>query len=163
MSIDSNIKFLVEISKQKYAMLEELYSITKSQNISIKNQTIDILMKEISSKQELMDSIDKLDMEFYSKYRDLKLELKINSLEDVKIAEYPKLQELKDITANIMSMLKDIDEQDKKNKGILNQDIDKIKNEFKEVKTTLKNTKKIYSGYGNKYNHSQGVFIDNKK
>lgn len=162
MSIDSNIRFLVEISKQKYAMLEELHSITKSQNISIKNQTIDILMKEISSKQEIMNSIDKLDIEFYSKYKSLKKELKISSLEEVKVSEYPKLQELKDITASIMSMLKDIDQQDKKNKGILNKDIDKIKSEFKQVKNNISNSKKIYSGY-NKYSHSQGVFIDNKK
>ncbi|MEJ8552679.1 flagellar export chaperone FlgN [Tepidibacter sp. Z1-5] len=166
MNIKDLIDILTQISETKYNLMKEIHEITKMQKIDIENNNSDLLINYIEKKQDIIDEIDKLDKQFYSIYIKLKEDLNIDSIDHIDTQKYPEIKELKSKIENILKLTKEIDEVDKINNKKVKEELEKVKENLKNVKTdqkSLKNNARAYKGYNNKYNHAQGVFIDNKK
>ena len=166
MSVNELIDILIQTSEIKYHLMSEVYDITKIQGIHIENSNTDSLLENIEKKQEKIDEINELDQKFYSAYINIKEKLGIISLEDIDTQKYPNIKKLKQTISNILSVTKDIDALDKGNNQNVKKEFDKVKQELNNVKKdrkSINNNVRAYKGYNNKYNHAQGVFIDNKK
>lgn len=166
MSVNELINILIQTSEIKYHIMSEIYEITKIQGINIENANTDSLLENIEKKQQKIDEINKLDQKFYSGYINIKEHLKITSLENIDTQKYPNIKDLKQNISNILNLTKDIDALDKGNNQNVKKEFDKVKEELNNVKKDMKslsNNMKAHKGYNTKYNHAQGVFIDNKK
>lgn len=166
MNIKDLINILAQISKTKYNLMKEIHEITKMQKIDIENNNSELLNNYIEKKQEKIDEINKLDKQFYSLYIKLKEDLNIDSIEHIDTKKYPDIKELKSRIENILKLTKEIDEIDRMNTKKVKEELDKVKENLKNIKNdkkSLKNNARAYKGYNTKYNHAQGVFIDNKK
>lgn len=102
------IENLVDISKSKYLLLNQLLEITKLQGVDINSNSLNSLLDHIKQKQDIMNEIDKLDRSFYSAFVDLKTSMGIKSLEDIDSLEFPEIRDLKSMVASIMSKLSEI-------------------------------------------------------
>ncbi|WP_099190184.1 flagellar export chaperone FlgN [Tepidibacter mesophilus] len=166
MNIKDLINSLIQISEMKYNSMKEIQEITKMQKIDIENSNSDSLINYIEKKQDKIEDINKLDNQFYSLYIKLKEDLDIDSIENIDVQKYPEIKELKSKIENILKLTKEIDEIDKVNNKKVKEELEKIKENLKNIKNdkkSLSNNMKAYKGYNTKYNHAQGVFIDNKK
>ena len=109
-------------------------------------------------------TIDDIDKKFYAEFQGLKLHLGIKSLEDVDINEYPEIASLKFSVKEVMDLLGEIDKQDKNNISNVKTEMDKLKEDMKDLQTQSKVIKNYgtssVSSYGKDY---QGFYIDGKK
>ncbi|CAH2211905.1 flagellar export chaperone FlgN [Tepidibacter aestuarii] len=166
MNIRELINLLIQISETKYNLMKDIYEITKVQKIAIENDNSDSLISYIEKKQDKIDGVDKLDKQFYSLYIKLKEDLNIDSIEHIDTQKYLEIKDLKIKIENILKLTKEIDEIDKINTKKVKEELEKVKENIKNIKNdkkNLKNNVRAYKGYNTKYNHAQGVFIDNKK
>ncbi len=166
MNIKDLMNHLTQISEIKYNLMKEINEITKMQRIDIENNNSDSLINYIEKKQIKIDEINKLDKQFYSLYIKLKENLNIESIENIDTKKYPDIKDLKSRIEDILKLAKEIDEVDKINNKKVKEELEKVKQDLKNVKNdqkSLKNNVRAYKGYNTKYNHAQGVFIDNKK
>ena len=158
------IEELVNLNNNKRNYLKKLYEITKLQTIDIASNSLNSLLDHIKQRQDIMNAIDDIDKKFYTQFQDLKLYLGIKSLEDVDINEYPEIASLKFSVKEVMDLLGEIDKQDKNNISNVKTEMDKLKEDMKDLQTQSKVIKNYgtssVSSYGKDY---QGFYIDGKK
>lgn len=158
------IEELVNLNNNKRNYLKKLYEITKLQTIDISSNSLNSLLDHIKQKQDIMNEIDNIDKKFYTQFQDLKLHLGIKSLEDVDINEYPEIATLKFSVKEVMDLLGEIDKQDKNNISNVKTEMDKLKEDMRDLQTQTKVIKNYgtssVSSYGKDY---QGFYIDGKK
>ena len=158
------IEELVNLNNNKRNYLKKLYEITKLQTIDISSNSLNSLLDHIKQKQYIMNAIDDIDKKFYAEFQGLKLHLGIKSLEDVDINEYPEIASLKFSVKEVMDLLGEIDKQDKNNISNVKTEMDKLKEDMKDLQTQSKVIKNYgtssVSSYGKDY---QGFYIDGKK
>lgn len=157
--VQSIIKNLVNNSEKKIEFLLQMKKSTEKQKVSIVGNDIQGLMDQIQIKADLIDEINKLDIQFVSDYKILKEILGVESVENVDIGQHPELSDLKANIFKIMEILKEIKKIDDKNSKEVNIEYNELKAKMKDVSHNIK----VSKGYNTNYNHAQGVFIDNKK
>lgn len=158
------IEELVNLNNNKRNYLMKLYEITKLQTIDISSNSLNSLLDHIKQKQDIMNAIDDIDKKFYAEFQGLKLHLGIKSLEEVDINEYPEIASLKFSVKEVMDLLGEIDKQDKNNISNVKTEMDKLKEDMKDLQTQSKVIKNYgtssVTSYGKDY---QGFYIDGKK
>lgn len=152
-----NVKGMIELSSEKKALLIQILKLTKTQSDLIENEKIDDLSIVIVQKEKLMQEIDILDKKFLSLYNSIKSDEGIDSLEKINIEKYANLKSLKEVVAEINSVLNDISIIDRNNTIKMKSQVDKIKSDLKQVKQA----KRAYKGYN--YEPVESMLIDEKK
>ena len=153
------ISQLIKTSELKLNVLYELYELTKKQRKDIENKDDEYLLYTIEKKQEKIEEINELDKNFYITFLDLKKDLAIDSIDEIDIEKYDNVKLLKEVVRSILEVTQNIQKIDKLNVEDVSRELEVVKGEMKNLKSSVRATK----SYGNMYNHSQGVFIDNKK
>lgn len=160
----AKIDDLVSLNIMKSNYLSKLKEVTKLQSIDISSNSLNSLLDHIREKQEIMNKIDEIDKKFYTNFQELKLCLEVKSLEDVDINEYPEISNLKLSVREVMNLLGEIDKQDKININEAKLEMNKLKEDMKEIQTHSKVIRNYgtssVSSYGKDY---QGFYIDGKK
>ena len=160
----SKIDDLIKLNNNKCTLLKKLYEVTKLQSIDISSNSLNSLLDHIKQKQDIMNEIDDIDKKFYTQFQDLKLHLGIKSLEEVDINEYAEVASLKFSVKEVMDLLGEIDKQDKNNISEVKTEMDKLKEDMRDLQTQTKVIKNYgtssVSSYGKDY---QGFYIDGKK
>lgn len=160
----AKIDDLVSLNVMKSNYLSKLKEVTKLQSIDISSNSLNSLLDHIREKQEIMNKIDEIDKKFYTNFQELKLCLEVKSLEDVDINEYPEISNLKLSVREVMNLLGEIDKQDKININEAKLEMNKLKEDMKEIQTHSKVIRNYgtssVSSYGKDY---QGFYIDGKK
>ncbi len=163
--IRAKIINLISLNHKKSTALIRLHEVTRLQTVDLSSSSLNSLLDHIREKQDIMNNIDQIDKIFYDGFVELKLLLRVKSVEDINIEDYPEVNELKNSVQDIISQLADIDKLDKQNLNEVNGEILKLKNDMKQVQTQSRVIKN-YGGaskeasYGNDY---QGFYIDSKK
>lgn len=152
-----NVKGMIELSSEKKALLIQILKLTKTQSDLIENENIDDLSIVLVQKEKLMQEIDILDKKFLSLYNSIKSDEGIDSLEKINIEKYANLKSLKEVVAEINSVLNDISIIDRNNTIKMKSQVDKIKSDLKQVKQA----KRAYKGYN--YEPVESMLIDEKK
>ncbi len=164
METKSNIYDLIKFCQDKSDFLRKLYDVTKLQALDISSNSLNSLLDHIKEKQDIMNEIDAIDEGFFSKFQELKRNLGVNSLDEIDTSEYPEIAELKYSVKEVMDLLGEIDRQDKSNISKAKTEMDKLKEDMKDLKTQTK----VFKNYGNSSVSSygkdyQGFYIDGKK
>lgn len=159
MEIRTSINLLAELTETKYQIMKEIYELTKKQKVDIQSGDADELVRDVEKKQEKIEEVNSLDKQFYTVYVKVKQMLNINSIEEIDVNKYPEIKELKIHVEKVLEVVKLIDNIDKINNEEVKKEFEKVKSEMKNLKTSVRANKV----YNTKYNHAQGVFIDNKK
>lgn len=148
---------MIKLSKDKKVFLREILKLTKDQKVFIQDEDMDGINNIISQKEKLMSSIDLLDINFLSLYKEVKELEDINSLDEINVNKYSNLKELKESIGNINILLSNISVIDKENTEIMKNNLENIKLGLKHVKEV----KKAYKGYN--YESEASILIDEKK
>ena len=88
----------------------------------------------------------------------------VKSLEEVDVQEYPEISSLKLSVKEVMNLIGEIDKQDKNNISDVKLEMNKLKEDMKDIQIQSKVIKNYgissVSSYGKDY---QGFYIDGKK
>jgi len=158
-SVNYIIQEMKAISESKIECLINILDITKKQSTAIDNEDIDGLQSFVASKQKLIDSINKLDNEFQSKYLKLKDSLGIKSLENIDMSSYQGVDELKAVVGKIVDILNEISDIEKLNAKNAKVLLDRYAADIKN----LSNGRKITSAYNPAPLNVPSYYIDKKK
>lgn len=153
------IERLIDLLKKKHVLLRSILSLTQAQVSQINEESIDKLQKLIDEKQHVIDDINSLDDEFNVYFTRLKSTLKINSLDELNAEELEGAKVLKEVTAGIISLIKEISELEKTNNEKSKELLGTLSGEIKK----LNQGKKVNTGYVSKPFNSASYFIDKKK
>ncbi|WMM24154.1 flagellar export chaperone FlgN [Tissierella sp. MB52-C2] len=152
-----NVKRMIELSKEKKSILNEILEITKLQKDFIENEQMEELNEALLTKEKLIEKIDIIDKEFLNLYNQIKMEEQITSLDKIDIQKYSNIKSLKEIVSEINTILNNISIIDKNNTTKMKSNVDKIKSDLKQVKEA----KRAYKGYN--YEAVGSMLIDEKK
>lgn len=148
---------MIELSEGKKRYLTEILRLTKKQKGFIENEDMDELNKIMSEKEKLMESIDLLDVDFLSLYKEIGQEENIDTIDKINSIKYNNLGELQGIIGNINIILSNISVIDNQNTEIMKNNLENIKSGLRHVKEV----KKAYKGYN--YEMAGSILIDEKK
>lgn len=130
---------LNEILIKKQALLREILDLTRQQKEALASDSLDELEILIAKKQTKMDAVDKLDEQFVVYLEGLKRRLGIKTLDELPAWRIPGATELKENTAAILDVLREIKALDDENTASVKSKMavlkDKIKqsNDFRKV------------------------------
>lgn len=159
MEAQGYIQRLTEISKTKLTLLEELLSLSKSQNENARAGKFEELEALLPQKQERMDAIDKLDEQFVVYSQKVKSVLSLDSFEGLAEYDIPGTAELKELVSRIHQKLKDIKTADDESTAL-------VKAELRETKGRIDHTNKFRRVTGAYYpvkNEAPSYYFDRKK
>lgn len=155
--LDKVIYNLVDLVKNKYDLLDDIYELTKKQSEVIDNVELDVLSILIDEKQERIDLIRKVDNNFEAIVSDLKILYDIKSLDELEVKS-PNIAILKENVKNVMEILKNIVELEASNK----EKITSKKNQLEVKMGKTQNGKKAIKQYGNIGSYTDAYFFDKK-
>lgn len=153
------IKKLIDSLKKKYVLLRSILSLTQAQSSEINENAVEKLQKLIDEKQNTIDEINKLDDEFDACFTRLKNALKVNSLDELDAVGIEGAKHLKEITADIINLIKEISEIEKANNLKSEELLNNLRSEIKKINQT----KTINNAYGSRPGNKAAYFIDKKK
>lgn len=153
----NNINEMIEVSLKKEKLLNEFYSLTRSQMEFLKLEDFEKLEKLLVDKSNLMERINKLDGKFLDKFEKIKQLENIDSIEEIDSNKYKNLKQLKDIITKLSQRLKEIYELDNENTKLISKNLDGVKFELRNVK----NSQIAYKGYN--IEQSGSMMIDERK
>lgn len=157
------IERLVLWNREKIALLQKILEFTRQQQVAISSNSLNSLLDNIRSKQEIIDEIDSIDRSFYEDFIQLKQLLNVSSIDEINTADYPELFSLRETVNQMMQTLEAIDVLDKSNLTEVQTEIDRVKERMR----TVQSQKKVSQGYsvktGGYGKESQGFYIDGKK
>ncbi|RCX14786.1 FlgN protein [Anaerobacterium chartisolvens] len=160
MTPEKYVDRLLELSSQKYKLLEEILLLTRQQAATIREDELKRLEDFIASKQEKIDSIDKIDEEFNVYFQRLKHQLKIKSLDQLKDHEIGGIRDLQAIVGKVMSIIAEISKLEKANGAQAQKLLSSLGDEIKKINQG----KKMNSAYNpNPVFQPPSYFIDKKK
>ncbi len=157
LDLDKVVSKLVSLSEQKFVMLEDLMSLTDKQTYVIESEDIEGLNLLIDKKQENLDIIKQLDIQFEAVVSDLKTLYEIKSLDELEF-QCSRITVLKEIISRIMEILREICELEKKNK----EKMLKARDELQEKIYSASKGKHAIEQYGNFNSYTDAYFIDKK-
>lgn len=157
LDLDKVVSKLINLSEQKFTLLEDLMSLTDKQTGVIEVGDIDGLNLLIDRKQEKLDIIKQLDTQVEAIVSDLKTLYEINDLDELEV-KCSRITVLKEVIERIMDILRGICEIEKKNKAKML----KAKDELQEKIYNASKGKHAIQQYGNFNSYTDAYFIDRK-
>ena len=133
---------MINISNEKLVLLNKLLELTNMQKIAISKSDMQKIDDILNEKDELIKSIDALDVKFLTCFSELKAKNNIKKLDELDSLATPSLKELKEVVNEITSTLMAISLLDDENTRLLKEDLEEIKASLK----TVKNGQRAYSG-----------------
>ncbi|SKC55750.1 FlgN protein [Maledivibacter halophilus] len=153
------IKKLIHISKEKKALMQNIFDLTNRQRRFLELEKIETVLKQIDLKDKYISEVDELDVKFYTLFNELKKNLAVDSIDKMDVEKYPQMKILKDIVKKILKLTEKIKIVDNQNINMLKQDMDEIRDKLKGVKKGQKAT----NAYGAYKNQISSMFFDKKK
>lgn len=151
------IEELVNIGREKLSLLNTMLELTEEQNKLIKKEDMEKVDLNINKKDSLIKKIESLDIQFLSKFTQLKKDNNIKDINELDIKDYPELKNLKEVVQEISSTLMAISLLDKENNVKMRKNLESIKSNLKNIKKG----QKVYKSYNKTLNNS--ILIDEKK
>lgn len=160
MTPEEYIDKLIEISNKKLDGLREIFTLTSQQSTVISEENAEELNKLINLKQLQIDIIDELDQAFEVYYLRLKSILGVQSIEEIRVGQFDRASELKQIITTIYDIVKKIQVLEIENKNKVQAIVTKLAKDIRRVRQS----KVANNGYniGAKL-PQQSYFIDKKK
>lgn len=158
-SIEKMMNDLVELLEEKKAVLEKIHELTLKQKEDIENNQGDNINGFIDKKQVEIDKINVIDEDFANTVKKLKLELDIESLEQVDTDRFPQMKVMRVKIEEILNLGNDIMKLEEYNKDKIIEIINHIKKDLKAVNLGRKSVK----AYEKPNIDVGGIYIDRKK
>lgn len=153
--VDEVMEKLIEISKRKSDILNDIYSLTVEQSRIIAKEDIEGLNELIDKKQVFIDEAQNLDYQFEKIVDDLKLVYGVNRLDEIDICRN-EVEKIQIVVKAIMEKVKLIRKLEMENSTLLREMKDNIERKI----TSIKGGKKAVSGYGGYTNMQHPVYFD---
>lgn len=148
---------MIRISNEKLKLLNVILDLTKLEREYIDKEDMDKINGILDEKDNVINRIDKLNIQFLTCFSQLKKENNVNELDELEIEDYPNLKELKEVVIEIKSTFMAISLIDDENNKEMAKGLEKIKANLK----IIKKGQKAYKGYNKTLNES--ILIDEKK
>jgi len=158
-SVEKMMNDLVELLEGKIAALEKIHELTLKQKEDIKNNQGDNINGFIDKKQVEIDKINVIDEDFANTVKKLKLELDIESLEQVDTDRFPQMKVIRVKIEEILNLGNDIMKLEEYNKDKIIEIINNIKKDLKAVNLG----RKFVKAYEKPNIDVGGIYIDRKK
>lgn len=152
--VDEVMEKLIEISKNKCSILDEIYSLTVEQSRVIAKEDIEGLNELIDKKQVIIDKAQSLDAQFEKIVDDLKLVYGVSRLDEIDICK-TEVEKIQIVVKAIMDKVKLIRKLEMENSSLLRE----MKDSMERKITAIKTGKKAVSNYGYA-NLQQPVYFD---
>lgn len=123
---------LNDILVKKQALLREILDFTRLQKEALSKDDFDKLEILIAKKQARMDAVDRLDRQFLEHAEGLKKELGIESLEELPSKKISGTVGLKENTAAVLDLLREIKAVDDENTACLKKKMDDTKEKIRQ-------------------------------
>lgn len=137
--------------------MQEILELTKLQKDAIENKNDEKLSELIDKKQLAINQIDALDMKFNSLFNEVKKDLGVSSLEEIK--DKQEFKEVKIYVEEIIRLINEIISIEKENSVKIREEYDDIKDKIRQIN----DVKKATNAYEGMSKTMDGVFIDKKK
>ena len=141
--VENVMENLIELSKQKSGILDEIYFLTIDQSKVIMKEDIDGLNELIDKKQVLIDEAKELDAEFEKIVDEIKSFYSVEKLEDIEICRV-EVEKIQIVVKAIMSKVNLIRQLEMDNSLLLRNMKDSIETKIKAIKKG----KKVVANYG---------------
>lgn len=156
---NSMISELLALIDQKGQLFDGIMRMTLDQKRDIEENGAGNIEEFVKRKQEIIDTIDKIDRVFSEKLILLKKILNIEALENADFAKYPLLKDLKQKVERIMALAGEIIVIEESNKEKLELLMKGLKKEMKHLSVG----KKSIRAYESPIINNDGIYIDKKK
>ena len=152
--VEAVMENLIDISKKKSDILDEIYLLTAEQSRIIAKEDIEGLNELIDKKQVMIDKAQDLDAKFEKIVDDLKLVYDVERLDEIDICKN-EVEKIQIVIRAIMEKVKLIRKLEMENSTLLRE----MKDAMEKKITSIKVGKKAVSSYG--YNNlQQPVYFD---
>lgn len=141
--VEEVMEKLIEISKRKSDILNDIYSLTVEQSRIIAKEDVEGLNELIDKKQVFIDEAQELDAKFEKIVDDLKLVYGVSRLDEIDICK-TEVEKIQIVVKAIMEKVKLIRKLEMENSTLLREMKDNIERKI----TSIKSGKKAVSGYG---------------
>lgn len=155
--LDKVVSKLINLSEQKFTLIEDLMSLTDKQTGVIEVGDVDGLNLLIERKQEKLDIIKQLDTQYEAIVSDLKMLYEISSLDELEV-QCSRITVLNEVIVRTKDVLRGICEIEKKNKT----KILAAKDELQEKIYNASKGKNAIQQYGNFNSYTDACFFDKK-
>lgn len=153
------ISRLNEILVKKQGLLEEIFDFTRQQKEALSEDNMNEMEILLAKKQVRMDAVDKLDQQFMVYMQGLKRTAGVKSLDELPAGQIPGAAELKQNTARVLELLREIKTVDDENTAFAHKKMADIKG--KMVKSN--NFKKVSAAYFGAGHGMVNSYFDKKK
>ncbi|EGD52757.1 hypothetical protein TheetDRAFT_0417 [Thermoanaerobacter ethanolicus JW 200] len=154
----NNVEKLTQIVQDKIQRLKELYEITEKIGVSIASNNLEELKNLLTTKQKIIEEIDKLDADFIPLYNTFKKQNKVESIFALEGKVTGEISKLKALFIETKALLEKLKEKDDKNLQNIIAVFEKIENKLEE----LSKNKEGYIEYL-KYYTPDSYFLDKKR
>lgn len=154
----NNVEKLTQIVQDKIQRLKELYEVTEKIGVSITSNNLEELKNLLTTKQKIIEEIDKLDSDFIPLYNVFKKQNKVESIFALEGKVTEEISKLKALFIETKALLEKIKEKDDKNLQNITAISEKIENKLEE----LSKNKEGYIEYL-KYYTPDSYFLDKKR
>jgi hypothetical protein len=158
-SLEKYVERMQEVTNNKYRLLNEILVMTREQSKTISEEGIGALEKLVSDKQIKIDAVNELDEQFDVYFQRMKIELKVKNLDEIRSPSIKGINELKESIADVMGLLRQISEIEKRNSDGAKKLLSGISSEIKKLNVG----KKVSNAYKPVQNQASSYFIDKKK
>ena len=158
-SVEQMLHRLVNLLEEKMIAMESIQALTLKQKEDIEENLGDNINSFIDKKQVEIDKINTIDEKFEDIVKKIKVELGIESLEQIDADRFPQLKVIRKKTEEIIDLANSIMKLEEYNKNKIIEIIDQIKNDLKTVKLGQKSVK----AYEKPSIDIGGIYIDRKK
>lgn len=152
--VEAVMENLIEISKNKSEILNEVYFLTVEQSRVIAKEDIEGLNDLIDKKQVVINKAQELDAKFEEIVDDLKLVYGVQKLDEIEICK-EAVEKIQIVVKAIMDKVKLIRKLEMENSNLLREMKDSMERKIKSIKVG----KKAVSNYGYA-NMQQPVYFD---
>ncbi len=152
-----NINSMISLCFSKKKMLKMILNLTTEQRDLIEGDNLDKLEDILLKKQEIMEEVDKVDIQFLKLFEIIKSTEEIETIDKINIDKYSNIRALKEEIHEINLILKEIQELDINNTSKMQENIRDLKLEIRNVKKG----KLAYKGYNK--DPELSILIDEKK
>ena len=143
--MNERLDILNGIARQKLELLDGIYNLSLQADGYVNEDEVERLNNVFEAKRDLMNRIDSLDERFLQLFGELKAELGVSSIDELRRSQSPGLDELWGNTANIIAQIQKISALDIK----VNEKIEELREHVSADLTRLRKQKNISSLYGN--------------
>jgi len=156
---EQKMKILINILQEKKTLLEEICLFTEKQADVITEDGLDDLKKLIDEKQQRIDKLKELDIDFVEALDDLKKNVGIESLEEPAAANIPWAGILRQKTVELVNLIEKISLIEKANNKKANDLLKSFGDQIKRINCG----KKVSFAYVPKPYSQPSYFIDKKR